>query len=128
METPKLFTDQKKPMARYTMVCHWKPEFQRVNSDTGEVITKWTFRGDLEFEKLTKAGQFFHSELQALNYLYKKYCNRCIEITAWDNSLTRDQALLFHACVNDKGKWEITFTKKKKDERSDYIKSLGLSG
>jgi hypothetical protein len=122
MENRKLFTAAGKPVARYTMICDFKPECQKENPNTGEVYQRWTYRSDLVEQVYAKRGQHFINGLVALNMLYKGIWQRCSRIVCYDNSLQVGHQLIFHAGINERRQFEIFYSHKQKASRIPQYK------
>lgn len=92
----KLFTNQGKPVARFTMLCTWKNEFQKVNTSTAEIYQKWTYRSDLVESEYLKRGQQMATPIDYIRAKYMAVRHRAQEIKIFDNSLPSDEQLYFH--------------------------------
>ena len=59
--------------AEFTLVVDFKPEFFRLNPDTGEIITRWTYRDDIEAEKFSRNhnGLKLSEKLESLKIILK---------------------------------------------------------
>lgn len=92
----KLFTNQGKPVARFTMLCTWKNEYQKVNTATAEIYQKWTYRSDLVEAEYIKRGQQMATPIDYIRAKYMAIRHRAIEIKIFDNALPVGEQLYFH--------------------------------
>lgn len=95
--TKKAFTAKGKAIARFTMRVEFAPEYRNVNKETGEVISYWTYRSDLENEKAAKEGKSFAHSMDVLGHIYHRDKHKYNEVKMYDNSLPVGQQLLLHS-------------------------------
>ena len=90
---------QGKPYAPFTLVVEFKPEYYRLNNSTGELITNWCYRSDIENRKLLqRTGTMFTREIDALAYVLQKREHRFKNYALYDNRSNQLKA----ECVNGK--------------------------
>lgn len=89
-------------IAPYTLVVEFKPEFQRCNHATGEIIQFWTYRSDKENQDFeAEKGISFEREIDVLGFLYAKFESRFKSAKLYANYKPAAQQLQMEA-INGK--------------------------
>ena len=85
-----------KPVAKFTLLCDFKPQHQRANPATGEVKERWTYRSDLENNKHATAhdGYGYTREIDALGNVYKLHAEKIKRARLFDNRKEQGAQLL----------------------------------
>lgn len=84
-------------------------------------IYYWTYRGDLELQKLAKRGIHKESQLDCLGYILKKFQNRFLEVKIFDNAKEIDEQLLIE--IQD-GNVVVPSCDERKLKMQEWIKKL----
>lgn len=82
--------------AKFTMVCDFKPQYQRPNPNTGEVKERWTYRSDLENSKYADlhGGECDTKEINILAHIFNRDNHKYNRCRIFDNRATAKEQLL----------------------------------
>lgn len=84
MEAQKKIYEQIKKNSDFKLFCYFKPEFQKVNESSGEVIKKWSWTGIYLQQEFLKKYGIELSELGAMRYKLKLHKNHFEKVLIFD--------------------------------------------
>ena len=92
----KIKTSAGRPVANYTMLVEFKPQYQRANPTTGEVKQRWTYRHDLELKKFAAQKPLtFVNEIDVLGFIYARDNHKYSMCRIYDNTRAVGQQILY---------------------------------